>query len=169
MSEGALDLERAIVSEITHSEHEVLFDLWGLQDRPGVAAAIFEAATAEDVNVDTILQNAAHGPAALSFSVPIADAPAARRALQRARESIGAFEHAEISDLGKVTLVGAGLRSHPSVVARMFRTLGDEQINIRMISMSPITVQCLVDRTDVGRAVDALHQTFQLEASRPSA
>ena len=165
MSEKALDLERAIVSEITHSEHEVLFDLWDLQDRPGVAAAIFEAATAEEVNVDTILQNAAHGPAALSFSVPIADAPAARRALERARESVGAFEHAEIADLGKVSMAGAGFRSHPAVVVRMFRALGDAGINIRMISMSPITVQCLVDRADVDRALAALRETFPLDSA----
>lgn len=168
MTDDVLDLERAIVSEITHSEHEVLFDLWGLQDRPGVAAAIFEAATAEEVNVDTILQNAAHGPAALSFSVPIADAPAARRALDRAQQSIGPFEHAEISDLGKVSIVGAGLRSHPDAVVRMFRALADAGINIRMISMSPITVQCLVDRTDVARAVAALHDAFPLDEGPPS-
>lgn len=165
MSDEALDLERAIVSEITHSEHEVLFDLWGLRDRPGVAAAIFEAASAEDVNVDTILQNAAHGPAALSFSVPIADAPAARRALERASAAIGPFEHAEIADLGKVSIAGAGLRSHPAVVARMFQALADARINIRMISMSPITVQCLVDRADVARAMDALRETFPLDSA----
>jgi aspartate kinase len=169
MTEPVHDLERAIVSEITHSEHEVLFDLWGLQDRPGVAAAIFEAATAENVNVDTILQNAAHGPAALSFSVPIEDAPATRRALERAREAIGPFEHAAIDDLGKVSIVGAGLRSHPDVVVRMFRALADEQINIRMISMSPITVQCLVDRSEVQRAVGALHRAFPIDPATPSA
>jgi aspartate kinase len=169
MTDRALDLERAIVSEIRHSEHEVLFDLWGLEDRPGVAAAIFEAATAEDVNVDTILQNAAHGPAALSFSVPIEDAPATRRALARAAETIGPFEHAEISDLGKVSIVGAGLRSHPHVVVRMFRALADAGINIRMISMSPITVQCLVDRALVERAVSALHEAFPLDPAPPSA
>lgn len=168
MTEEILDLERAIVSEITHSEHEVLFDLWGLQDEPGVAAAIFESASAEDVNVDTILQNAAHGAAALSFSVPIADAHAARRALARAGEEIGPFEHAEISDLGKVSIVGAGLRSHPDVVVRMFRALADAGINIRMISMSPITVQCLVDRADVERAVSTLHEAFPLDAGPPS-
>jgi aspartate kinase len=169
MSEDALDLERALVSEITHSEHEVLFDLWALDDLPGVAAAIFEAATAEEVNVDTILQNAAHGPAALSFSVPVADAPSARRALARAAAAIGAFEHAEISDLGKVSIVGAGLRSHPDAVVRMFRALGDAGINIRMISMSPITVQCLVDRADVEDAVRALNVAFPLEPGPASA
>jgi aspartate kinase len=81
----------------------------------------------------------------------------------------GAFEHAEIADLGKVSIVGAGLRSHPDVVVRMFRALADEQINIRMISMSPITVQCLVDRGDVERAVAALHSTFPLDAGTTSA
>jgi aspartate kinase len=169
VSDEALDLERALVSEITHSEHEVLFDLWGLEDEPGVAAAIFEAATGEGVNVDTILQNAAHGAAALSFSVPVADAPAARRALERARNAIGELEFAEITDLGKVSIVGAGLRSHPRIVARMFGALADSRINIRMISMSPITVQCLVDRGEVERAVAALHAAFPLDATSSSA
>ena len=82
----------------------------------------------------------------------------------RAQESIGAFEIEEIADLGKVSLVGAGMRSNPGVAARMFRTLADDDINLRLISTSPIKISCLVARTDVDRAVRSLHATF-LEGS----
>jgi aspartate kinase len=155
-------LEQAIVSAVTHSEDEVVFALREIPDRPGSAAAIFDAVAAEHVNVDTILQNVGHGSAELSFSVPQEDVPAARRALERAQESIGSIEVEEIADLGKVSLVGAGMRSHPGVAARMFRTLAEEGINLRLISTSAIKVSCLIARTDVERAVHALHEAFSL-------
>jgi aspartate kinase len=158
-------LELPIVSAVTHSQEEVVFDLGGLPDRPGTAAAIFDAVAAEHVNVDTILQNVVHGLAALSFSVPLDDVPATRRALARAAESIGTFEIGEINDLGKVSLVGAGMRSHPGVAAQMFRTLADEGVNLRLISTSPIKVSCLIPRSDVDRAVRALHATFEPASS----
>ena len=139
-----------------------MFDVTGLPDEPGVAAAIFDAVAAEHVNVDTILQNVAHGLAALSFSVPKDDVPATRRALDRAEETIGSLESSEITDLGKVSLVGAGMRSHPGVASRMFRTLADEGINLRLISTSPIKVSCLIPRSDVERAVCVLHDAFAL-------
>ena len=90
-----------------------LFDLRGLPDRPGVAATIFEAVAAEHVNVDTILQNVGHESAELSFSVPQEDVAATRRALDQAQQSIGPIGIDEVSDLGKISLVGAGMRSHP--------------------------------------------------------
>jgi aspartate kinase len=157
-------LEQAIVSAVTHSEDEVLFDLRGVPDRPGSAAAIFEAAAAEHVNVDTILQNVGHDTAEVSFSVPRDDVEATRRALARAQETIGPVEIEEIGELGKVSLVGAGMRSHPGVAARMFRTLADEDINLRLISTSPIKISCLIPRTHVERAVRALHKAFALGA-----
>ncbi len=160
--EDAEGMEQAIVSAVTHAEDEVVFDLSGIPDRPGSAAAIFEAAAEEHVNVDTILQNVVHGSAALSFSVPLEDVPATRRALARAQASIGTIGIEEITDLGKVSLIGAGMRSHPGVAARMFRTLADEEINLRMISTSPIKISCLIARTDIERAVQALHDTFSL-------
>jgi len=160
--EEAAGMEQPIVSAVTHSENEVLIDLRGVPDRPGVAAVIFEAVAAEHVNVDTILQNVGHESAELSFSVPEEDVPATRRALERAQESIGPIEVEEVSDLGKVSLVGAGMRSHPGVAARMFRTLADEEINLRLISTSPIKVSCLISRGDVERAVRALHDAFSL-------
>jgi len=160
--DGAEGLEQPIVSAVTHSENEVVFDLSGLPDRPGIAAAIFEAVAAEDANVDTILQDVVHGAATVSFSVPADDVDGARRALERTQAAIGPFETVEITDLAKVALVGAGMRSHPGVTARMFRTLADEGINLRMISTSPITISCLIPRGDLERAVGALQTAFGL-------
>ena len=160
--EDAEGLEQPIVSAVTHAEDEVVFSLREVPDRPGTAAAIFDAIAAAHVNVDTILQNVVHDSAELSFSVPQDDVSATRRALAGAQEAIGAFETEEISDLGKVSLVGAGMRSHPGVAARMFRTLADEGINLRLISTSPIKVSCLIPRDDVERAVRALHAAFSL-------
>jgi aspartate kinase len=161
---GSEGLEQPIVSAVTHSEDEVVFDLSGLPDRPGIAATIFEAIASEGVNVDTILQDVVHGSATVSFSVPAADVDATRRALDLVHETIGPFEVVEITDLGKVALIGAGMRSHPGVTARMFRTLADEQINLRMISTSPITISCLIPRDDLTRAVAALRTAFALDS-----
>jgi len=161
--EGAEGLEQPIVSAVTHSEDEVVFDLSGLPDRPGIAAAIFEAIATEEVNVDTILQDVVHGAATVSFSVPAGDVEQARRALESVRETVGPFEVVEIADLGKIALVGAGMRSHPGVTARMFRTLADERVNLRMISTSPITISCLIPRADLARAVAALRAAFALD------
>jgi aspartate kinase len=160
--EDTAALEQAIVSAVTYSDDEVVFSLRDVPDRAGSAAAIFDAVAAEHVNVDTILQNVVHDSAELSFSVPQDDVPAARRALARAQEAIGEIRVEEISDLGKVSLVGAGMRSHPGVAARMFRTLADAGINLRLISTSPIKVSCLVARTELDLAVRSLHDAFSL-------
>jgi aspartate kinase len=162
-------MEQPIVSAVTHAEDEVLFHLRGVPDRPGSAAAIFGAVATEHVNVDTILQNVVGNTAELSFSVPEEDVPATRRALARARDSLGAFDVEEIPGLGKVSIVGAGMRSHPGVAARMFRTLADEKINLRLISTSPIKISCLIARDEVGTAVRALHSAFHLGEGPASA
>jgi aspartate kinase len=156
-------MEQAIVSAVTHSRDEVVFALCGLPDRPGSVAAVFDAVAREDVNVDTILQNVPVATADLSFSVPTEDVPAARRALESAQQTIGAQRIVEIDDLGKVSLVGAGMRSHPGVAARMFRTLADGGMSLRLISTSPIKISCMIDRSEVDRAVRALHAAFVLE------
>ena len=155
-------LEQPIVSAVTHAEDEVLFVLRGVPDRPGSAAAIFDAVAGEHVNVDTILQNVADETAELSLSVPQDDVHAARRALARAQEAMGPIAIEEIAGLGKVSIVGAGMRSHPGVAARMFRTLARERINLRLISSSPIKISCVIAREDVERAVRSLHEAFEL-------
>jgi aspartate kinase len=160
-------MEEPIVSAVTHAEDEVLFTLRGVPDVPGTAAAIFEAVAGEHVSVDTILQNAVHGSAELSFSVPLEDVQGTRTALARAQETIGPIEIEEIADLGKVSLVGAGMRTHPGVAAHMFRVLANEGINLRLISTSPIKISCLVSRDQVEKAVRALHGAF-LEGNVPA-
>jgi aspartate kinase len=168
--QDVLHMEQPIVSAVTHSEDEVLFVLRDVPDRPGSAAAVFEAVAAEHVNVDTVLQNSAFDTAELSFSVPRGDVPAARRAVEAARATVGPVALEEIADLGTVSLVGAGMRSHPGVAAKMFRTLADEGINLRLISTSPIKITCMFARSDVVRAVRALHGAFGLgEEAAPDA
>jgi aspartate kinase len=162
--QDVVGMEEPIISAVTHSEDEVLFTLRGVPDRPGVAAAIFEAVAGAHVSVDTILQNAVHGAAELSFSVPRDDVAATRGALDTAQETIGRIEIEEVGDLGKVSLIGAGMRSHPGVAAQMFRTLAEEGINLRLISTSPIKITCLVGNDEVESAVRALHARFLGEA-----
>jgi aspartate kinase len=156
-------MEEPIISAVTHSETDVVFTLTGLPDRPGVAAQVFDSVSEAHVNVDTIIQNVVHGGAELSFSVPAEDVQATRHALELVTPELGHVAIEESHDLGKVSLVGAGMRSHPGVAATMFRTLAGEGINLRMISTSPIKISCMVDRAAIPRAVRALHAAFELE------
>jgi len=166
--EDVVGMERAIVSAVTHSRDEVVFALRDVPDRPGSAAAVFDAVASEHANVDTILQNVVHGTAEISFSVPHEDVAATRRALTLAGETLVGLSVDEIDDLGKVSIVGAGMRSHPGVAAKMFRTLAEEGINLRLISTSPIKISCLISRTDVDAAVRALHEAFHLGSTTAS-
>jgi aspartate kinase len=156
-------MEHPIISGVTHSQSEVIFTLTGLPDRPGAAATVFDSVAAENVNVDTIIQNVVHGVAELSFSVPHEDVPGTRRAIAFAEQSLGVLQVEEDDEMGKVSLIGAGMRSHPGVAARMFRTLADLDINLRMISTSPIKISCMIARDEVPTAVRALHDAFELE------
>jgi len=156
-------MEQAIISAVTHSETDVVFTLTGIPDRPGVAARIFEGVASAQVNVDTIIQNVVHGRAEMSFSVPAEDAGSTRDAITTLQEELGAFDVEVNRELGKVSLIGAGMRSHPGVAATMFRTLADLGINLEMISTSPIKISCLIDRERIPEAVRALHAAFRLE------
>ena len=156
-------MEQPIVSAVTHSETDVVFTLTGIPDRPGVAALVFDTVAAAHVNVDTIIQNTVHGNAEMSLSVPAEDVPAARRALEATYDELGHYSVEENHDLGRVSIVGAGMRSHPGVAAKMFRTLADERINLQMISTSPIRISCMIAREEIPRAVRALHAAFELD------
>ncbi len=160
---GEEGMEQAIISGVTHNEKEVVFTLTGIPDVPGAAATVFDAVAKHGVNVDTILQNVVHGVAELSFSVPTEDVPAARIAIQDAEATLGDMQVEEDHNLGKVSLIGAGMRSHPGIAAKMFRTLADLDINLRMIATSPIKVSCMVQKSEVPTAVRALHAAFELE------
>ena len=156
-------MEQPMVTAVTHSESDVVFTLTDLPDRPGVAAAVFDAVAEAHVNVDTIIQNVVHSGAELSFSVPAEDVPAAAGAIQALHGELGAFSLEENHGLGKVSLIGAGMRSHPGVAATMFRTLAELEINLQMISTSPIKITCMIARERIPEAVRALHAAFELE------
>ncbi len=160
---GEDGMENAIISAVTHNEKEVVFTLTGIPDRPGAAATVFDAVAAEHVNVDTIIQNTIHQIAELSFSVPSEDVVAARAGIASAMAALGTMQVEEDHDLAKVSLIGAGMRSHPGIAAKMFRTLADNGINLRMISTSPIKISCMISKREMATAVRVLHEAFELD------
>jgi aspartate kinase len=157
-------MEQPLITAVTHSTEEARLTLVGVPDAPGAAARIFEALAGGNVNVDMIVQNeptSAGGSAEISFTVPREDLRAARAALASVEGDAftGLTAHEE---MGKVSIVGAGMRSHPGVAAKVFSVLAGETINIEMISTSPIKISCVIARAQVERAVQALHSAFEL-------
>jgi aspartate kinase len=157
-------MERPLVTAVTHSEQEARLTLSGVRDEPGIAGTLFGALADANVNVDMIIQNNPISPdhkADLSFTV-------ARDDLTTATEVLGGLDLGEriLTDerIGKVSIVGAGMRSHPGVAAKVFATLGEDGINIEMISTSPIKISCVIDAARVPDAVKALHEAFELGA-----
>ncbi|MEW6582627.1 MAG: aspartate kinase [Actinomycetota bacterium] len=162
-------MERAIVSGIAHQANEAKVTLSGVKDKPGVAAEIFTALADALINVDTIIQNTGHdGLADLSFTVPLGELDHTLKVLGDMKDGLGATSLASDDQIGKVTLVGAGMKSNPGVAAKMFRVLAAEGINIQMIDTSTIRITVVIDRREVERAVRALHDAFDLgsEAER---
>jgi aspartate kinase len=160
-------MERPLITAVTHSTEEARVTLLGVPDRPGIAGRIFTALADANVNVDMIIQNepVSEGAAAdMSFTVPRSDLPTARATLQPVVDEVGIGSVAEDPDMGKVSVVGAGMKSHPGVAAKVFSTLGGEGINIEMISTSPIKISCVVRGDEVAQAVRALHGAFELGA-----
>ena len=156
-------MERPSVTAVTHAE-EARVTLTGLRDEPGVAARVFGALADANVNVDMIIQNEPVSEdhlADLSFTVAREDMEPAVEAL----EGLGIAERVLADErVGKVSVVGAGMRSHPGVAAKVFRVLGDAGINIEMISTSPIKISCVIAPERVAEAVQALHAAFELGA-----
>jgi aspartate kinase len=156
-------MERPLVTAVTHA-YEARVTLTGLRDEPGVAGRVFGALADANVNVDMIIQNepvSADQKADLSFTVASDDLSAATEVL----EPLGVGDGIETDPrVGKVSIVGAGMRSHPGVAARVFSTLGESEINIEMISTSPIKISCVIDSERVPDAVKAIHEAFELGA-----
>lgn len=155
-------MERPLVTAVTHSSNEARVTLTGLRDEPGVAGEIFGALAEANVNVDVIIQNepvSHEGGADLSFTVESSDVTDAVEAI----EALDAAAGIETDDkIGKVSIVGAGMRSHPGVAAKVFAVLGESKINIEMISTSPIKISCVIAADSVPAAVQALHKAFDL-------
>ena len=139
------DVEKAIISGVTHDLSEAKVTVVGVPDKPGIAARLFRALADEAVNVDMIEQNVSiHGVTDISFTLPKADLTAARRVTEAMAAEIGATEVFADSDIGRISLVGAGMKTHPGVAATMFEALADEGVNIEMISTSSIRISCVV-------------------------
>ena len=158
-------VEHPLITAVTHSTEEARVTLTGVPDSPGVAGAVFGALADAGVNVDMIIQNEPpeEGKAAdMSFTVAREDLRDARTALDSVVEAQGIGGLAWDEQMGKVSVVGAGMRSHPGVAATVFRVLGDQGINIEMISTSPIKISCVVAADRVSDAVQALHSAFDL-------
>src|SRR5205085_3973823 len=160
-------MERPLVTAVTHSTDEARITLLGVPDRPGAAARIFGALADAGCNVDTIIQNEPLGQgrdAEVSFTIATEDLRAAERALEPVVSDLNVARLDTDPHIGKVSIVGAGMRSHPGVAAKVFDTLADEEINIEMISTSPIKISCVIRAERVPEAVRALHSAFELGA-----
>jgi aspartate kinase len=163
-------VENPFVTAVTHSNAEARVTLHGVRDEPGVAGRIFSALAEANVNVDVIIQNEPIGGdqlADLSFTVDRDDLPTAKDAIAALGDV--SLEVRTDEQIGKVSIVGAGMRSHPGVAAKVFEVLGEERINIEMISTSPIKISCVIPADRVADAVRVLHRTFELDddAVRP--
>lgn len=159
-------VESKAVAGVAYSRDEAKMTLTEVEDRPGIAAAIFGPLAEAAVNVDMIVQNISEeGKTDMTFSLPIDQVKRAEKALEeaKARNEIGFSELLIDSDVCKVSIVGIGMRSHAGVAAKMFATLRDEGINIKVITTSEIKVSVLVDRKYLELAVQALHDAFDLD------
>ncbi|MEV7966015.1 aspartate kinase [Sphaerisporangium sp. NPDC088356] len=166
------EMEQPIISGVAHDRSEAKITVVGVPDKVGEAAAIFRTLADVEVNIDMIVQNisaAATGRTDISFTLPSADGTVAVTALKRIQEQIG-FEKILFDDqIGKVSLVGAGMRSHPGVTAKFFGALADAGVNIEMISTSEIRISVIVGQDEVDAAVTAAHRAFDLDVDQVEA
>ena len=143
-----------------------------MPDKPGEAAAIFRAIAEAEINIDMIVQNvsaAATGRTDISFTLPKAEVQRALGALEKSREAIG-FESLQFDDqIGKISLIGAGMRSHPGVSATFFEALADAGVNVELISTSEIRISVVCRAEDVDAAVRAVHTAFGLDVDQAEA
>jgi len=156
-------MEQAIVSAVVHDADEAKVTIGGVSDRPGVAAHVFRALADADVNVDLIVQNTSEqGVTDISFTVPHGDLEKAVAICEVAGAEVGFTSVTAEPAIARVSVVGAGMKSHPGVAATVFETLAANNINIEMIATSAIRVSCVVAEADIERAVVALHDSFGL-------
>jgi aspartate kinase len=159
------DVEQAIIRGVAHDRSEAKVTVVGCPDKPGLAAAVFRTIADAGVNIDMVVQVTAHattGRTDITFTAPKADAPLAVAALERVKDEIG-FEKTLFDEhIGKVSLIGAGMKSHPGVSARFFSALGEAGVNIEIISTSEIRISVVCRDTELDAAVRAVHDAFEL-------
>jgi len=159
-------MEQPIIRAVTHDLSEAKVTVSDVPDRPGVSAALFRALANEHVNVDMIVQNVSdQGMTDISFTVPTEDVPRAVALLEGGvLADLGISAVSTDDTIGRVSVIGAGMKSNPGVAATMFETLADNGINIEMISTSAIRVSCVVAADRAEEAVVLLHSAFALDA-----
>src|SRR4029079_2749117 len=165
LPEGA-QMEQAIISGIAHDRSEAKITVVGVPDKIGEAARIFQAVAEAEINIDMIVQNVsavATGLTDISFTLPRTDGQVAIRTLERIKNAVG-FESLQYDDqIGKVSVVGVGMRSHPGVSAAFFTALASAGVNLEMISTSEIRISVVVEQDYVDAAVRAAHTAFGLD------
>jgi aspartate kinase len=170
--DGAADMEQAIIAGIAHDRSEAKITVVGVPDKVGEAARIFEALAEVEVNLDMVVQNVsaqATGLTDISFTLPREDGQTAMAALAKLQGDVGYDRLMYDDEIGKVSLIGAGMRSHPGITAKFFAALANAGVNIEMISTSEIRISVVVDEADVDAAVMATHSAFDLDATEVEA
>jgi aspartate kinase len=166
------EMEQAIIAGIAHDKSEAKVTIVGVPDRTGVAARIFQSIADADINVDMIVQNvsaAATGLTDISFTLPKTEGANATAVLNKIQGEIG-FQSIQYDDqIGKLSLIGAGMRSHPGVTATFFACLSEAGVNIEMISTSEIRISIVCRASDVEKGVRAAHTAFDLDADQVEA
>jgi aspartate kinase len=166
-----LPVEQALITGVAHDRSEAKITIVGVPDEPGEAARIFETVAGAEINLDMIVQNvstvttdpdSSRRYTDISFTLPQSDGPTAMAALARIQEKVGFRDLLYDDHVGKVSLIGAGMRSHPGVAAKFFAALGEAGVNIEMISTSEIRVSVVCRDTDLDAAVRAVHEAFEL-------
>ena len=164
VDEEDVSMEQALVTAVTHELAEAKVTVTGVPDRPGSAALLFRGLAERSVNVDMIVQNTSlHGTTDISFTVPSYDLAVSTQVAESLVPELGATGVVTDADVARVSLIGAGMKTHPGVTALTFETLAAHDINIEMISTSSIRISCMVRSEVVEDAVRALHAAFELE------
>jgi aspartate kinase len=157
-------MEQPLITGVTQDDTEAKVTVSDVPDEPGIAARLFRAMADDGINVDVIVQNTSeHGVTDISFTMPTEDLDRTETLVQELKDLLGAAKVTAEPKVGRVSVVGAGMKSHPGVAAKVFETLADAGINIEMISTSEIRISCIIGDEHLDQAVQVLHDAFELE------
>jgi len=162
---GEENMEEPIISGVVHDTGDAKITVLGVPDQPGVSAALFEPLASANVNVDMIVQNTSTaGTTDISFTLPKTDVANAQPIVERIAKQVGATGVTQDTNIAKISLVGAGMKSSPGIAAKMFRVLADNNVNIEMISTSTIRISVVVAAPMLEKAIRSLHTAFDLDS-----
>lgn len=160
-------MEGFVVAGVALNETEAKTTVRGVPDKPGIAGRIFTRLAEKNINVDMIIQSSPQkGKNTISFTVEEKDIPEVKKVMKKLKSELPVEEISYDADIAKVSIVGAGMQSHPGVAAKMFSCLGQADINIDMISTSEIKISCTLERKEGKKAVKVIHEAFELGEKR---